>query len=124
MRYQGWVRMALGVFVLVSLYGGCNPCGNRKLDPNEQCDDGNTIGTDGCSGTCKIEAGYTCIGQPSVCTAGTGAGTNCVAGTATDFANAIQKHASEWTSLEAKATQLGFKPDGPYDNVLLCDEGT
>src|ERR1700690_2640154 len=30
-------------------------CGNGKLDPNEQCDDGNTVGGDGCSSTCQWE---------------------------------------------------------------------
>jgi len=31
------------------------PCGNGKLDPFEQCDDGNTTGGDGCSATCRDE---------------------------------------------------------------------
>jgi cysteine-rich repeat protein len=110
---------------LVCLYGGCNLCGNGKLDTGEQCDDSNTIGTDGCSGSCKIEGGYTCSGQPSVCTPMPGAtvGTNCKTGTATDFSTALTKYASQWAGLKAKASQLGFKPDGPYDNVLVCDEG-
>jgi cysteine-rich repeat protein len=30
-------------------------CGNGILNTNEQCDDGNTIGGDKCSGTCKLE---------------------------------------------------------------------
>ena len=30
-------------------------CGNGKIDPNEQCDDSNTVGGDGCSKTCQIE---------------------------------------------------------------------
>jgi cysteine-rich repeat protein len=37
------------------------------LDPGEQCDDGNTTPDDGCSGTCAVEPGWTCNGQPSVC---------------------------------------------------------
>lgn len=32
-------------------------CGNRVVDPGEQCDDGNLVGGDGCSGTCSIESG-------------------------------------------------------------------
>ncbi|HET7064680.1 MAG TPA: DUF4215 domain-containing protein [Rudaea sp.] len=34
----------------------------------EQCDDGGTVDSDGCSDTCSVEPGYTCIGSPSVCT--------------------------------------------------------
>ena len=40
---------------------GCSPgckvevCGNGILDPNEQCDDGNTAAGDGCSPACTIE---------------------------------------------------------------------
>lgn len=30
-------------------------CGNKKLDPGEECDDGNTINGDGCSKLCKKE---------------------------------------------------------------------
>ena len=45
-------------------------CGNGTLDLGEKCDDGNNIGGDGCSATCKIEHGFTCIGgNPSVCKA-------------------------------------------------------
>jgi len=32
-------------------------CGNDRLDPGEECDDGNRVGNDGCSGTCTIESG-------------------------------------------------------------------
>jgi fibro-slime domain-containing protein len=38
------------------------------LDPGEQCDDRNTASGDGCSSTCQIEPGWSCIGSPSVCT--------------------------------------------------------
>jgi cysteine-rich repeat protein len=34
-------------------------CGNGKLDPGEECDDGNTVSGDGCSGTCTLEQGNT-----------------------------------------------------------------
>ena len=30
-------------------------CGNSVIDANEQCDDGNTYGGDGCSKTCQLE---------------------------------------------------------------------
>ncbi len=43
-------------------------CGNGVLDANEQCDDGNTVGGDGCSKTCQVEDGYTCPtpGKPCI----------------------------------------------------------
>ena len=46
-------------------------CGDGLInEPNEQCDDGNSIPGDGCSGTCQIEPYYTCAtpGQPCVST--------------------------------------------------------
>ena len=42
-------------------------CGNGRLDPGEFCDDGNSRDGDGCSSTCRVEEGYLCDGQPSVC---------------------------------------------------------
>lgn len=30
-------------------------CGNSELEPNEGCDDGNTVSNDGCSATCRLE---------------------------------------------------------------------
>ena len=37
---------------------------------SEGCDDFNTVALDGCSSTCAVESGWTCVGtNPSVCTA-------------------------------------------------------
>ncbi len=33
----------------------CSKCGNGVKDPQEECDDGNSISGDGCSSTCKTE---------------------------------------------------------------------
>ena len=38
-------------------------CGNGKLDPGEECDDGNTISNDGCSSQCRLECDFRC-GSP------------------------------------------------------------
>lgn len=46
-------------------------CGDGVINqPSEQCDDGNSIPGDGCSGTCKLEPYFTCptAGQPCVST--------------------------------------------------------
>jgi len=42
-------------------------CGNAKIEIDEECDDGNIINSDGCSSSCKLEPGRTCLGSPSVC---------------------------------------------------------
>jgi|GEM_PF-1112263 len=42
-------------------------CGNGGVEGDEGCDDGNTDGDDGCAADCTVEAGWTCVGDPSVC---------------------------------------------------------
>ena len=37
------------------------------VNGTEQCDDQNTIDTDGCLSDCTKSAGFTCTGNPSVC---------------------------------------------------------
>jgi fibro-slime domain-containing protein len=39
-------------------------CGNGNVEAGEDCDDGNTVSGDGCSSTCKTEAGFTCKNVP------------------------------------------------------------
>ena len=41
--------------------GAVPACGDARIDPGEDCDDGNAIAGDGCDATCKIESGYTCV---------------------------------------------------------------
>ena len=43
-------------------------CGDGDFDGGEECDDGDTTPGDGCDGSCQIESGWTCEGEPSVCT--------------------------------------------------------
>jgi cysteine-rich repeat protein len=53
--------------------GGGGPpasCGDGTIGVGEQCDDNDANPGDGCSDTCQIESGYSCIGEPSVCTLG------------------------------------------------------
>lgn len=40
--------------------GAVPACGDARVDPGEDCDDGNTTAADGCDDKCKIEVGYTC----------------------------------------------------------------
>jgi len=55
-------------------------CGNGALEAPEECDDANTTSGDGCSSTCQTEAGYVCVGQPSVCSSGQVCGDNLAEG--------------------------------------------
>jgi cysteine-rich repeat protein len=42
-------------------------CGNGITTAAEACDDGDATGGDGCSASCLIEAGFSCLGTPSAC---------------------------------------------------------
>ncbi|MFH2010802.1 MAG: DUF4215 domain-containing protein [bacterium] len=46
-------------------------CGNGLLDGGEGCDDANLENNDGCDFNCNVEPGFTCEGEPSVCTGNT-----------------------------------------------------
>jgi fibro-slime domain-containing protein len=49
----------------------CHPvarCGDGIVASSELCDDGGIVDGDGCSSRCKLELGFKCDGDPSVCT--------------------------------------------------------
>jgi cysteine-rich repeat protein len=46
----------------------CAPvCGDGLVTGGEQCDDGGLSSGDGCSATCTVEPGFSCMGAPSLC---------------------------------------------------------
>ncbi|HEX3596475.1 MAG TPA: DUF4215 domain-containing protein, partial [Polyangiaceae bacterium] len=50
--------------------GSCTPatvCGDGTISGDEQCDDGNSVPGDGCSGICQIEPGFRCPRAGSAC---------------------------------------------------------
>jgi cysteine-rich repeat protein len=49
--------------------GGVVGCGDGVIDRNrgESCDDNNPSDGDGCSSTCAVEEGFSCVGAPSTC---------------------------------------------------------
>lgn len=54
--------------------GSSPTCGDGTVASPETCDDGGTTSGDGCSSTCTTETGYSCTGNPSVCTTTCGDG--------------------------------------------------
>ncbi len=54
--------------------GGSSLCGNGVIDSGEECDDGQAGAKEGCSASCKIDHGYHCVNEPSVCTTTCGDG--------------------------------------------------
>ncbi|KAF3926467.1 hypothetical protein AA313_de0207467 [Arthrobotrys entomopaga] len=50
------------------LVRGASPigCGNGKIDPGEECDDGNTNDGDGCNSACRLEGGGSRIAQGTI----------------------------------------------------------
>ena len=46
---------------------GTSTCGNKRVEPGEICDDGNTDAGDGCSKTCALETGFVCPTPGSPC---------------------------------------------------------
>ncbi|CAN0553403.1 unnamed protein product, partial [Laminaria digitata] len=45
-------------------------CGDGLVRGDEGCDDGARSPRDGCDSQCRVERGYQCSGEPSVCTEG------------------------------------------------------
>ncbi|MFA4953353.1 MAG: myxococcus cysteine-rich repeat containing protein, partial [Candidatus Pacearchaeota archaeon] len=43
-------------------------CGDGIIQIPETCDDNNIANSDGCSYLCSVETGWTCTGEPSICT--------------------------------------------------------
>ncbi|MCH9682970.1 MAG: DUF4215 domain-containing protein [Deltaproteobacteria bacterium] len=58
----------------VDTSGGDDTCGDGMITGAEACDDGGTSDGDGCSSTCAQEPGFSCEGEPSVCTSMCGDG--------------------------------------------------
>lgn len=42
-------------------------CGDGHVGSEEECDDGNRQGADGCGATCRVEDAWECLGSPSTC---------------------------------------------------------
>jgi fibro-slime domain-containing protein len=70
--------------------GGGTLCGNSQLDPGEQCDDGNSVPGDGCTGACNLEPNFACNTAGSACVSTIACGDGAVGGTeACDDGNTV-----------------------------------
>ena len=69
MKGSAWLRISC--IAILSLAGCDDPttgrtvtidgeCGNHIIEPGEECDDGNTKMSDGCSSICTVEPGWSC----------------------------------------------------------------
>ncbi len=57
-----------GVYVPPAVTGKKIGCGDGLIIDPEKCDDGNSVGGDGCSASCQVESGWQCTtSQPSTC---------------------------------------------------------
>lgn len=60
--------LANELVALTMALGDSAVCGDGVIRPEfEECDDGNLEDEDGCSGTCHIEEGFICEGEPNCC---------------------------------------------------------
>ena len=53
----------------IAVNGSCgSECPDGIVQDDEGCDDTDSVDGDGCSSLCTVEGGWTCSGEPSVCT--------------------------------------------------------
>jgi len=96
-------------------------CGNKNIDPGEDCDDGNKGGGDGCSDLCQREPGWTCpdVGQacrPPECGDG-----NLTDNESCDDGN---KNGGDGCSSDCKTVESGWVCRVPGKRcVPLCGDG-
>ncbi len=97
----------------------CVICGDGLIVGSETCDDDGRIPGDGCSAACQIELGFSCTGQPSVCTAGCGDGRILGSETCDDDGRIDGDGCSATCQTEA-----GFNCKGtPSVCIALCGDG-
>ncbi len=111
--------------------GSCQAeCTDGLIHPDESCDDGNGVPGDGCSDFCLEEAGWTCTGEPSVCTPNCGNGAldedeACDdAGTASDDGcDEVCQVEDGWTCTGEPSLCSLDCSNGSVDTGEACDDG-
>jgi cysteine-rich repeat protein len=97
-------------------------CGNGRLDPTEQCDDGNTTPGDGCNQLCQQEGNWECMqpGQPCVFIAVCGNGLL----TSDEACDDGNKVSGDGCSADCKTVEPGWQCRVPGKRcVPLCGDG-
>jgi cysteine-rich repeat protein len=96
-------------------------CGDGVIDAGETCDDANTTNGDGCSSACQVENGFSCAGEPSVCTLDPVCGNGTVeAGETCDDANTANNDGCS----SVCAVENGFSCAGqPSVCAGICGDG-
>jgi fibro-slime domain-containing protein len=88
-------------------------CGDKKISGGEDCDDGNSVPGDGCSGVCRIEPGYTCptVGTPCDYTVTTECGNGKVEGN--EVCDDHNAQSGDGCSSDCLAVEPGFACSTP-----------
>ncbi|MBN2197267.1 MAG: DUF4215 domain-containing protein [Polyangiaceae bacterium] len=105
-------------------------CGDSELNQPEnlpemeQCDDGNTLPGDGCTGICKVEPNYTCPtpGQPCVFDFECGNG-EIELGEVCDDGNALGDDGCSADCTEQSRNFVCITPGQPCERIVFCGDG-
>jgi len=100
-------------------------CGDgRKNQANEECDDGNSVPGDGCSGVCKVELYYTCPEEGKPCISQIVCGDGMLGpGELCDDGNTTS---GDGCSAKCNLVEPGYNcrtPGKPCQRVYLCGDG-
>lgn len=93
-------------------------CGNGGIDPNEECDDGNTASGDGCSENCIIEFGACCAG--TACDITTQAGCENAAGNFLGFNTACDTPDGDGDGLRDECDACAADPNKIEPGICGC----
>lgn len=99
-------------------------CGDGMVGSGEACDDGGTTPGDGCSATCTVEPGYSCTGQPSVCSLLQGSTCNDPIVASDGFAytgSHIENYGDDLDFTDASCLNVSGTPNASPDMVFQID---
>ena len=110
--------------------GSADVCGDGSISAVEACDDGDVAPGDGCDGSCAVEAGFDCQGEPSTCTPICGDGVLAGAETCDDSGTDPGDGCDGSCAVEAgfdcqgePSTCVTTCGDGVVAGIEVCDDG-
>jgi len=99
-------------------------CGDGTIEGDEQCDDSDTDNGDGCSDACEIEAGWSCVGEPSSCTEDETCGDGAITGAeACDDGNALTSDGCDASCQLEPGWSCEGEPSVCTQPVIAADAG-